>query len=118
MKSKITLMLGILFFAFSYHANSAETTKLANAEITNLMIDSINGDVLFISAEGELTGTTCTTNQTWEYVLPVASDARTQTMISFLLTAYAAGKKVTLRGTGVCGDTYSSIETLYRVKLD
>ncbi|KZY42912.1 MULTISPECIES: hypothetical protein [unclassified Oleiphilus] len=105
----------ILLLSFS---TASVASTLAGAVVDKLMVDTVNGGIMFVSATGTYTASGCTTNSTWEYVLPLNSELRKSTMVSMLLAAYASGKTVLLKGNGVCGDTFSSIETLQRVSLE
>jgi hypothetical protein len=55
-------------------ASYSNASTLAGAVVDKLMVDSANGDILFVSATGTFTETGCTTNTTWEFVLPLNSD--------------------------------------------
>ncbi|MET1257011.1 hypothetical protein [Aliikangiella maris] len=97
--------------------SSVDASDMHNAVIEKMMVDTANGEVLFIKAAGDVNAApSCSTNQGWQYVLPLTSDLTKNNMMSLLLSARMAGTKVRLLGKGVC-DAYSSIETLQRIEV-
>lgn len=96
----------------------AAASDMRNATIQKMMVDTTHGDKIFIKAAGNIDSLpSCSTNGTWQYVLPLNTELQKDTMTSMLLSAYMAGKKVRLTGSGVC-DSYGSIETLNRVEFE
>ncbi len=92
--------------------------KTSNAEIDRMMIDEAYGGLIFIRVDGATENMPeCSTNGTWQYVLSLDTELQRETMTSFLLSAYIAGKKVQLIGKDVC-DKFGSIETLKRIEFE
>jgi hypothetical protein len=93
--------------AFSYAGS------VSNVTISELNINKAIGSMVFIKTSADPSTQqkiSCHTDQYWNFVLPLASDAD-KSIYTALLTALATQSKVTLGGNGTCG-SYSLIETL------
>ncbi len=110
------ILAGAILASLSVAASAGKTSS---AIIDQMMIDESYGGVIFIRAMGEAESQPeCSgSNGQWDYVLPLKSELQKDTMTSFLLSAYMAGKRVQLIGNGTC-DSFSSIETLRRVEFE
>lgn len=96
----------------------AGASDMRNATIQKMMVDTHHGDKLFIKATGSVDSLpSCSINGTWQYLLPLDTELKKDTMTSLLLSAYMAGKKVRLTGSGQC-DSYNTIETLRRIEFE
>jgi hypothetical protein len=86
---------------------------ISNGVIVQLGFDNGAPDVLFISVDGSKSpSTACSTNTSWDYVLPLNSE-QGKRMYVMLLAARTAGTPVTLVGSSACPTT--DIETLHAV---
>ena len=113
MSKKIVISILVMLASFQ-----AVASDMKNATILKMMVDTANGDKIFIKASGDVATTpSCATNSSWQFVLPLNSELTKETMTSFLLSAHMAGKKVRLVGNNLC-DTYNSIETLRRIEFE
>jgi hypothetical protein len=86
---------------------------IGNGIILQLGLDSGATDVLFISVVGSKNSSTpCSTNPTWDYILPLNSE-HAKRMYAMLLTARVSGTPVTLAGSSACATM--DIEILHAV---
>jgi predicted small integral membrane protein len=97
---------------------NAVASDMRHATIQKMMVDTTHGDRLFIRATGTAGSFPgCSTNGSWQYVLPLDTELKKDTMMSLILTAYVAGKEVRLIGKDLC-DSFSTIETLRRIEFE
>jgi len=112
MSKKIIVFLLIFSFSFSSLASDVQGVK-----ILRLMVDTVHGDKLFVKIDKVAEDVPdCSTNGTWQYVLPLSGELQKDTITSFLLSAYMGELNIRIKGTSAC-DVYGSIETLSRVEF-
>lgn len=109
-------ILGITLVAsMSFFVNAGEVRQ---ATIEKMMIDSTHGEIVLIRVVGNgFNISTCSVNSTWQFVMPLTTEVQKGAMTSFLLSAYMAGKKVRLIGSGIC-EAFSGVETFNRIELE
>ncbi len=110
MKKLVLVFISLLSF-MSNASESGQTT------IVKTMMDSDYSTKLFINVGGNITRSTnhCHQNATWDFVLDTGTEFGKQ-MLSQLLMALAAEKKVKLFGSDTC-IVNGTIEGLKRIEI-
>ncbi len=103
-------------FLLSLFTIQAFAGEIRSAKIETLMVDRAHGAKVFIKLDKtHPTPINCHANN-WQFVLDISDDLG-KTLYSNLLTSYAAGKTIHLKGTSSCS-LYPNIETLRRIELN
>ena len=105
MKYLIVLLASI--FGSTVYASEVLDTKIAK-----MSINKEYGSFVFIKLETSAARIGCSTNGYWDYTLSIQTDAE-KVMYSTLLSAYMAGKNVSIYGFSapIC-DEFSSVESM------
>lgn len=111
MKLRLSLLM-VLFFVTS-NANSSNYSGVIDA----IKFGPANGTVVYIRMQGSIPGKpACSTNQYYDFVFDSFQIGGSATF-SGLLSAYHAGKTISIEGMNACG-TVSNVEDLKQVALD
>jgi hypothetical protein len=110
---KICIVLATIFWSVSGYAGTCTNCSIKNLGFGPYYDNFCSSEsCVFVMVEGSITGKPDCSDQGWQFVLDTTTSSGQHTL-SFLLSAYTAGKNVTISGTASCSNWNRSEDFRY-----